>query len=98
MVKSNLKRIRAERGLSLQKIAEETGLSYPTIQKIDVGNVEDLAKTQLETYLKITTYLGISLLELLTETGNASQSISILKEYKSGRLSEEEVLKLLQHQ
>lgn len=53
----NVRRIRMEKGLTQEKLAEKTELSLTVIQKVETGQ----SGSRLETLIRITFVLGVSL-------------------------------------
>lgn len=58
----NLKRIREDRGLSQDELAERCGISKSQISKLEVGRQKN---PELETVVALSTALGISIEELV---------------------------------
>lgn len=50
-----LRELRDREGWSLRRAADETGVSFATIARVEGGNLPDL-----ETYLKLSAYLGLA--------------------------------------
>ena len=47
-MRENLARIRKERGLTYQDLAEKTGINKSTIQRYETGNIKEMSLTKLE--------------------------------------------------
>lgn len=60
---ANLRRIRKEKNISRERLAVESGVSYPTIAKVELGR--DLYITTAE---KLAGALGVSLDELCSKS------------------------------
>jgi transcriptional regulator with XRE-family HTH domain len=65
-----LKTIRKKRGLSQQKLAEEAGLSYVMIAKIEQGVTKEPSVMSM---MKLADVLGVSLDELVGRTLDRSR-------------------------
>lgn len=61
----NLKRIRAERGISQEELAERSGISSGQLSKLEIGTQKN---PQLETVVAISAALGVSIEELVFGT------------------------------
>ena len=67
MIAKRLKELRKKAGWSQQKLAEEAGLSYNTITKIEQGAA---IKPTIQTMIKIADAFGIGLDELVGRKKN----------------------------
>lgn len=47
-MRENLARIRKERGLTYQDLADRTGINKSTIQRYETGNIKEMSLTKLE--------------------------------------------------
>lgn len=87
----NLKRIRAERGISQDELAERSGVSKGQISKLEVGIQKNPV---LETVVAISSALGVSIEELVfgTEGPNGMKymlnAIETLPEQKQATVKE----------
>lgn len=52
---TNLERIRREAGLTMVKLSEISGVSYPTIVKIEAGRIADVT---VKTIIRLSAALG----------------------------------------
>ncbi|MDD4875041.1 MAG: helix-turn-helix transcriptional regulator [Candidatus Pacebacteria bacterium] len=59
---SNLKRLREQKGWTQEKLAQQSGVSYHTLIKIERGTIQD---PRIETVANIARALGLSLDELV---------------------------------
>ena len=57
----NLAKIRKQKGWSQEKLAQEAGISYNTLIKIERGGIKN---PKIETVIKLANALGVSLDEL----------------------------------
>ena len=62
MYLKNLPKIRKNRGWSQEKLAQEAGISYNTLIKIERNGIEN---PKIETVIKLAEALGVSLDELV---------------------------------
>ena len=60
---------RTERGLSLRRAAEETGVAFNTLARIEKGYVPDLA-----TFRRLTLWIGVPAAEFFADDGDMRQS------------------------
>ena len=58
----NLKKYRAKKGWSQEKLAREAGISYNTLIKIERGGIKN---PKIETIIKLSRALGVSLDDLV---------------------------------
>lgn len=58
----NLKRFREQKGFTQEKLAQQSGVSYHTLIKIERGTIQD---PRIETVVNIAKALGLSLDELV---------------------------------
>jgi transcriptional regulator with XRE-family HTH domain len=66
MLAKRIKELREKAGWSQQKLAEEAGLSYNTITKIEQGSAK---QPVIQTMVKIADALGVGLDELMGRKG-----------------------------
>ena len=64
----NVRKIRMEKGLTQERLAEETELSLAAIQKLEAGQ----SGSRIETLIRIAITLGVSL-DILTEISEAEE-------------------------
>lgn len=64
----NVRRIRMEKGLTQEKLAEKTELSLTVIQKVETGQ----GGSRLETLIRIALALGVSL-DILANVGEMNE-------------------------
>ena len=62
----NLQKIRKQKGWSQEKLAQEAGISYNTLIKIERNGIEN---PKIETVIKLSEALGVSLDELVNRRG-----------------------------
>jgi len=65
MYLKNLAKIRKQKGWSQEKLAQEAGISYNTLIKIERGGIKN---PKIETVIKLAQALSVSVDELLRRT------------------------------
>ncbi len=71
----NVRKIRMEKGLTQERLAEETELSLAAIQKLEAGQ----SGSRIETLIRIAITLGVSL-DILTDISEADEKYRFQQE------------------
>ena len=71
----NVRKIRMEKGLTQERLAEETELSLAAIQKLEAGQ----SGSRIETLIRIAITLGVSL-DILTDISEADEEYRFQQE------------------